>query len=161
FGREVGLRDHHRRHRGDLHGDVPRELAELGVARDEVRLAGELHQGADAPAGMDVRLDDALAGVPVGTLGGRGKTLLPEQVAGPLEVALRLLESALAIHDAGAGLGAELLNGLAVDHGSVLFTMVVLRGAGRGATGAAAAAPAAGAAAAGSSAGTAASAGAA
>ena len=63
-------------------------------------------------AGMDVGGDEALAGVAAGLLGGRCLAPLAEQDDGLLEVAVRLLEGALAVHEAGAGALAELLDGV-------------------------------------------------
>lgn len=45
------------RHGRDLHGNVVRQCSEFLGARYEVRLAPQLHQRADAPAGVDIRLD--------------------------------------------------------------------------------------------------------
>ena len=58
-------RDDGRVHRRDLHGDVPRELAEVVRVRDEVGLAVEFDEDADAAAGVDVAFDDAVGGFAV------------------------------------------------------------------------------------------------
>ncbi len=99
-----------RRQARDLHGEVPDELLELVRARDEVRLAVDLDQDADAAAGVDVAADEALAGVAAGLLGGRRETLLAEQRDGLVEVAAGLLQCALAVHEPGPGALAQLLD---------------------------------------------------
>src|SRR5690242_13802619 len=52
------------RQAGDLDREIADELLELVGAGDEVRLAVDLDQDADATAGMDVAADEALAGLP-------------------------------------------------------------------------------------------------
>src|SRR5712692_7829469 len=56
-------------HGRDLHGDLLRELLEFVAARNEVRLAREFHQCADASAGVDVRRDEAFLGLALRLLG--------------------------------------------------------------------------------------------
>src|SRR4029077_2600390 len=112
-----------RRHRRDLHRDRLRELAELRVAGDEVRLARELDERPDASTTVDVRLDDALLRRAVATLrGGREAPLLEDRLR-LLEVALRGLEGLLAVHDAGPGLRPKALDVARGCHG--YFSSVV------------------------------------
>src|SRR5581483_1812069 len=67
----------------------------------EVGLAGQFDHGADVAVDGDV--DRALRGGPAGPLAGGGQALLPQPRLGLLDVALRLLEGALAVHHPGAG----------------------------------------------------------
>ena len=90
--------------------DIVREVQELLGAGDEVRLAVQLDEHADAPAGVDIGLDHALAGRAVGALRGGGDALLAQQRAGAIEVAFRPVERALGVHHSGAGLLAEPLH---------------------------------------------------
>src|SRR3954471_17258939 len=55
--------DPRRIHRCNLHGDLVRELAELGVAGHEVGLAVHLDQGSHPATGMDVGFDETLPGL--------------------------------------------------------------------------------------------------
>ncbi len=82
--------DVQRREAGDLDREVAHQLLELVGARDEVGLAVDLDQHADAAAGVDVAGDEALAGVATGLLGGRRQALLAQQRDGLLEVAVGL-----------------------------------------------------------------------
>ena len=75
---------------GDLDGEVADELLELVGARDEVGLAVDLDEHADAAAGVDVARDQALAGVAAGLLGGRGQALLAQERDRLVEVAVGL-----------------------------------------------------------------------
>src|SRR5712692_2751178 len=104
-----------RRHRGDLHRELLGELAELVTARDEVRLARQLNERADTAIGVDVRRDDALARFAAALLRGLVETALGDERLRLVVVALRVLERALAVHDAGAGLGPEARDVLGVD----------------------------------------------
>src|SRR5207245_1948988 len=103
-------------HRRDLHRDLSREPAEVGIPRDEVRLARELHERADLAAGVDVRLDDAFLGLAVRRLLRFRETALADERRRLLEVPLRVFERALAVHHAGTGLGPETLDVLCVGH---------------------------------------------
>ena len=94
----------------DLDRQVADELLELVGPGDEVRLAVDLDQDADAAAGVDVARDEALAGVAAGLLRGRGETPLAKQGDGLVEVAVGLDERVLAVHEAGAGALAQLLD---------------------------------------------------
>ena len=112
-----------RRHRGDLHRDRLRELTELRVAGDEVGLARQLDERADAATTVDVRLDDAFLGLAVAALRGGREPLLLEDVLRLLEVARRRLERFLAVHHAGAGLRPKALDVVRSCHG--YFSSVV------------------------------------
>ncbi len=110
-------REAERVHRRDLHGDVAGELLEGIGAGDEVGLALELDEGADAALAVDVGLDDAFAGLAIRALGRAGHALLTDQLAGGVEVAAGLFEGAFGVHDAGAGLFTELLDVAGGNHG--------------------------------------------
>src|SRR5213592_4657194 len=86
-------------HRGDLHGDLLRELLEFVAARDEVGLARELHQRADASARVDVRGDEAFLRLALGLLRHRLDAPLLDERERLRVVAARLFERALAVHD--------------------------------------------------------------
>ena len=100
----------HGREARDLHREVADELLEVLVAGHEVGLAVDLDEHAQPAAGVDVGGHLALAGVAAGLLGGCRLAPLAEQDDGLLEVAAGLLEGALAVHEAGAGALAELLD---------------------------------------------------
>src|SRR3972149_6061791 len=87
-----------------------RQLLEVIRASDEVRLAVHLHHRGHASAGVDIALDQALGGLAVRPLFGQLDPAFLEQECGPLLVAFRLLKSALALHDAGAGALAQFLH---------------------------------------------------
>src|SRR6185436_215755 len=97
-------------HPGDLDRQVADELLELVGARDEVGLAVDLDQHADAAARVDVARDEALAGVAARLLRGRRETALAEQDDGLLDVTVSLDEGVLAVHEARAGPLAQLLD---------------------------------------------------
>src|SRR5712691_10080120 len=104
------LLDARRVHRRDLHRDLLRELLEFVSARNEVGLARQLHQGANASARVDVRRDHALLCHALRSLGeGLDAPLLDERERLGV-VAARLLERALAVHDARAALATQALN---------------------------------------------------
>src|SRR5437867_8534863 len=109
------LLDARRLHRRDLHRDLLRELLEFVATRDEVGLARELHQRADASAGMDVRGHQALFGLALRLLGHRLDASLLDERERLRVVAPRLLERAFAVHDAGAALAAETLDLFRID----------------------------------------------
>src|SRR5437588_3188045 len=79
-------------------GDRALEAVALG---HEVGLAGQFGERADAA--VDEHVDRSLLGGPAGPLASGGQTLLPEPGLGLVEVALRLLQGAFAVHHAGAG----------------------------------------------------------
>src|SRR5215211_228887 len=105
--RDLLERDVLRVHRGDVDRHLARELLEVLVARDEVRLALDLHDRALSPVGMDVGGDDPIGGAATAALGGRGGALLAENVDRLLGVSLGLLERLLHVHHRGAGALAE------------------------------------------------------
>src|SRR5713226_3993269 len=75
--------------RRDVHGDVVRKLLERVRARHEVRLAVQLDQHADFPAGVDVAADEPFAGFPLRFLRGSSLTLLPQNLDSLLDDAVR------------------------------------------------------------------------
>src|SRR4051812_16247842 len=99
----------------DLDREVAHQLLELVRARHEVRLAVDLDEHADAPAGMDVARHEALAGVAIGLLGCRCETLVAQDEGSLVEVAVSLGERALAIHEPGARSFAQFLDELGRD----------------------------------------------
>src|SRR5690606_9908561 len=99
--RHVFTRDVQRLGGGNMHRQIPHELLENRVARDEIRLAVDFDQDADAPAGVDVRVHHALGGHAAGLLGRRSEALLPQPGDGFLHVAARGLQGSLAVHHAG------------------------------------------------------------
>src|SRR5215218_5843849 len=104
-----------RREAGDLHREVLDELLELVGPRDEVRLAVDLDEHAEAAARVDVAAHEALARLAAGLLLRGGKTLLAQRGHSLVDVAVGRLERALAIHEAGAGQLAQLLDGRSRD----------------------------------------------
>src|SRR6476646_5094648 len=105
-------RDDQRRRRSarDVNRDLARELFELVAAGDEVRLALDLHQHAHLPGRVDVGRHDALGGGSPASLGGRRLPLHAKDLDRLVDVALRLPEGGLAVHDPGAGAVPELLD---------------------------------------------------
>ena len=99
----------------DLDGEVADELLELVGPGHEVRLAVDLDEHADAATGVDVARDEALAGVAAGLLGRRGEALLAQDEGRLLEVAVRLDQRALAVHEPGARRFAQFLDELRRD----------------------------------------------
>src|SRR3954451_2974177 len=96
--------------RGDVRGDRAREGDEVLVAGDEVGLAVDLDDGADAVVVMDVGLDGALGRHPLAALG-RGRLSLDAQDLDRLvDVAPRLGERGLAVHHPRAGAVAQRLD---------------------------------------------------
>src|SRR5262249_4088116 len=85
----------------DLHGDLKGELVDLLRPRDEVGLAVDLDQDADAALAMDVGLDDAVAGDATLALLHTGEPTLTEDLLRAIEVAAGLLERLLALHHPG------------------------------------------------------------
>src|SRR5262249_40162705 len=94
--------------RGDVHGDVTDELAELLGARHEVGFAIHLEEHADLSFAMDVGSDRAFFRRAAGLLRGRGDALLAKVLDGLFEVARGFHERLLAVHHAGAGFLPEL-----------------------------------------------------
>ncbi len=87
----------------DLDGDLVGELLELLGPGDEVGLAVDLDEDADPATGVDVALNEPLAGFPPGPLGRLGLAAGAEQRHRRLHVATGLLEGALAVHEARPG----------------------------------------------------------
>src|SRR5919201_176793 len=98
------------RRAGDVECDVLHQLPELVGVGHEVRLAVHLDEDPDRVVEVDVAVDPALVGGPAGALGHRGQAPLAEQLRGALDVAVGVLEGALAVHHARAGALAELLD---------------------------------------------------
>src|SRR5918997_2606546 len=116
LGRDLLLGDVARRRRaGDVHRDVPGERDELVVARDEVRVAVDLDEHADLAVGVDVGLHRALGRVAAGELADLVAELHAQQLDGGVDVAVGLLQRALAVHHACAGLVAQGLDVLGAD----------------------------------------------
>ena len=91
-----------------MHDQRPPQFHESIVAGDEVGLARQLEQGGAAvPNGCE---DAPLVGRAADALGRRGKALLLQPALGRLQVAVRLDQRRLAVHHAGAGHGAQLLD---------------------------------------------------
>src|SRR4051794_29073050 len=100
-----------------MNGDLAREVLEVVVERDEVRLALHLDQDADAlllalacPAHVGVGRNDALRGAASATLCSGGCALLAEDLDRLLLVALGLLECLLDVHHRSAGALAKRLH---------------------------------------------------
>jgi hypothetical protein len=105
------------RHVLDPHGDgradamqrdVLGELAKLCGIRDEIGLGIQLDHRGDFAVEVQIDLDDALPRRAIGALLGTRGIFDAQHVLGFRQVAARLLERLLAIHHAGAGLGAQL-----------------------------------------------------
>src|SRR5918994_1465593 len=99
-----------RRRRGDVEGELSREGDEVLVARDEVGVAVDLDEHADLAVAVDVGLDRALGGLAAAHLQGLVAQADAEQLDGLIDVAVGLLERVLAVHHAGAGPVAQLLD---------------------------------------------------
>jgi hypothetical protein len=93
-----------------VHRQLFHQVAEVLGTSDEVRFAVHLHEHADAAAHVDVAADDALGGGAAGALGGGGESRLAEQGDGLFHVATGIGERLLALHHAGAGPVAKLLD---------------------------------------------------
>ena len=109
FERTVGVE-------GEL-GGFTGEGLEAVVARNEVGLGIHFDDGGVMARRFDG--DEALGGNAAGLLGGLGQALLAQPVDGGFDVAIRLVQRALAVHHARAGLFAELFHqcGGDVGHG--------------------------------------------
>ena len=83
---------------------------EVLVARDEVGLAVDLDEDADAPAAVDVRDDSALGGLAAGLLRRLREALRAQPVDRLVHVAADLDKRLLAVGHAGAGTLAEILD---------------------------------------------------
>src|SRR5688572_6350445 len=125
------LLDRRRLHRRDLHCDLPRELLEVLAARDEVRLARELHQRADASVSVDVRGDDTFLRLAARLLRDGLQAALLQQPQRLLVVAAGVFQRALAVHDARTALAAQALNVFRIDlshHHLALLGSLGIRG---------------------------------
>ena len=98
--------------RSDVHRDVADQLLELIRLGDEVGLAVDLDQDADLATGVDVGADYALGRDAARLLGRRRQPLLAQQIDRLVHVAAGLRQGGLAIHHAGAGALAQLLDHL-------------------------------------------------
>src|SRR5207249_7304550 len=76
--------------------------------RDEVALAVHLDEHPELGPGMNVRADDALAGLAVRPLRRLGESLLPKILDRRLQVALGGLQGVVAVHHTRSGELAEL-----------------------------------------------------
>ena len=94
----------------DNSGDILGEAGELGVATNEVGLAGDLDESGNLAVLGDIGSDSALVGLTTGLLDGLGHTHLTEDVDSLLDVAIGLDEGLLALHHRGIGHLAELLD---------------------------------------------------
>src|SRR6185503_817012 len=97
-------------HRRDLHRDVAGERLEVLVARDEVGLAVDLDEHADAAARVDVRDDGAFGGLTAGLLRRLRETLRAQVVDRLVHVTRDFGERLLAVRHAGAGALAQILD---------------------------------------------------
>src|SRR6266704_3215715 len=103
--------EHFRRHffaphvpriqRRDVHGDVVRKLLERLGARHEVRLAIQLHEHADLPAGVNVASYEPFRRFAHGFLCGRSLSFLSQDRDGLLDVAACFHERGAAIRETG------------------------------------------------------------
>src|SRR5512140_1345989 len=124
-GRDVGRGDPARLGRGDLQADLLDQLLELAVAGDEIGLAIELDEDADAAVHMDVGADQAFLGGPAGLGLGPGVALLAQELDGLVHVAVALGQGGLAFHHADAGALAQLFDFISGDfHGLPLDAQV-------------------------------------
>src|SRR5262249_52505157 len=99
---------------GDLHGEVPNQLAEGIRLGHEVGLAVDLHERAELAVGVAIAVHEAFLGFASLPLLGVREPLLPEEFGGRLEVAVRGVEGGLAVHHSRARPLAELHDGLGV-----------------------------------------------
>src|SRR5579859_4058542 len=118
-GRQLVLGDDHRIEGRDGDREFLHQGLELLVLGDEVRVAGELDHRADLAVGMDIGADTAFLDGGADALGGDVlglfKALLLDDLLGLVPVPAGLLERALAVHHAGAGLETEIIDGFCVD----------------------------------------------
>src|SRR6185437_3288613 len=118
---------------GDLQGDVARELDEVLVVGDEVGVAVDLDQHADARAGVDVGLHGALGGLALAEILDLLALLHAQDLDRPVDVALGLGEGFLAVHHARAGALAQRLDVLGCDLGRAHCCSASLAGSSAGA----------------------------
>src|ERR1700760_2169906 len=98
------------RRRGDLHRDVACELDEVVVVRDEVGVAVDLDQHADARAGVDVGLHGALGRDALAEILDLLALLQAQDLDGLVHIAAGLGERFLAVHHACARALAQRLD---------------------------------------------------
>src|SRR5918992_1346500 len=95
---------------GDVQGDVARERDEVVVAGHEVGVAVDLDEDADLAARVDVGLHGALGGLAAADLQRLVAEAHAQELDGRVDVAVGLRQRLLALHHAGAGAVAELLD---------------------------------------------------
>ena len=103
-----------------MHGELPRQPAEVVALGHEVALAVHLDERAHLrrvvlAGAVEVGLDHAVGRLAAHTLGRLGDSPLPQQDHSLLEVAVCLLEGPLAVHHAAAGHVTEFLDELQGD----------------------------------------------
>src|SRR6185436_2055346 len=113
-GGDLLLRDVRRTRRRDLHREVAYELLEVVGTRDEIGLAIHLDQHADLTTRVDVGADLTFGGRTPGLLGRRREAALAQVAHRAVEIAARLAQRRLAIHEARAGLLAQVFHLLSV-----------------------------------------------
>jgi len=101
--RDVRGRHADRIGRGDVKGDLARQLPERLVAGHEVGLAVELDQHPDLVVVVDVAQHDALRGGAARALLGLGDPFLAKDLGRLVHVAGGLFQGPLAVHHASAG----------------------------------------------------------
>ena len=118
-----------------MHRDVADKALELGGLGDEVGLAVDLDQHADAAAHVDVGLHNALSRDAAGLLLSRSDALLAEPLHCLFHIAVALGERLLALHHANAGRFTQFLDLCSSDcHFKVPPYRVFLREKGGGKT---------------------------
>src|SRR3954447_1895009 len=106
---------------GHVQRHLPGEVLERLGAGHEVGLAVDLDQHADLAAGVDVARHHALGGGAPTALGGRGLPLDAQDLDRLVDVAARLLQGGLRVHDAGARAVAQGLHVLCRNGGAQLL----------------------------------------
>src|SRR3712207_2371738 len=109
LGRDVLGRHDERLHGGNVQRHVADEPLEVVGAGNEVRLAVDLDEHAHAPVEVDVGVDEALGRLAGALLGRDGLAPLAQNLPGPLDVAVALLERPLHVHHASRGFLPQLL----------------------------------------------------
>src|SRR6267378_5153283 len=113
--------------RRDMHRDVMRKLLVRFRARHEIRLAIQLYEHADFPAGVDVAAHQALAGFALRLLCRGRLALLAQDADGFLNVAARFHERRAAVTEARVGPLAQFFHELCWDlHSWLLCTHLFL-----------------------------------
>ena len=101
--------------RRDVQRDVFHECAEVFVLRHEIGLAIHFHQNADFSLQMNVGSDDAFLGRARRFFACAGDALRAQNRLRFFQIAAGFRKRTLAIHHAGVGFFAELLNELRID----------------------------------------------